>query len=54
MVGVVLDGNIDSIAGAYWFDGSKNRAVGVGPAIIRAALEQVYGAKALLAELGSS
>jgi nicotinamide mononucleotide adenylyltransferase len=54
MVGLVFDGNIDSIAGIYWFDASKNRAVAVHPAIIREALEQVYGAKALLAELGAS
>ena len=54
MVGLVFDGNIDSIAGTYWFDASKNRAVAVHPAIIREALEQVYGAKALLAELGAS
>jgi hypothetical protein len=54
MVGLVFDGNIDSIAGIYWFDAAKNRAVAVHPAIIREALEQVYGAKALLAELGAS
>ncbi len=54
MVGLMFDGNIDSIAGTYWFDAAKNRAVAVHPAIIREALEQVYGAKALLAELGAS
>lgn len=54
MVGLMFDGNIDSIAGAYWFDASKNRAIAVHPAIIREALEKVYGAKALLAELGAS
>jgi hypothetical protein len=54
MVGLIFDGNIDSIAGTYWFDASKNRAVAVHPAIILEALEQVYGAKALLAELGAS
>jgi hypothetical protein len=54
MVGLVFDGNIDSIAGTYWFDAAKNRAVAVHPAIIREALEQVYGAKALLTELGAS
>jgi hypothetical protein len=54
MVGLVFDGNIDSIAGAYWFDASNNRAVAVHPAIIREALEKVYDAKALLAELGAS
>ncbi len=54
MVGLMFDGNIDSIAGIYWFDAAKNRAIAVHPAIIREALEQVYGAKALLAELGAS
>ena len=54
MVGLVFDGNIDSIAGTYWFDAAKNRAVALHPAIIREALEQVYGAKALLTELGAS
>jgi len=51
MVGLMFDGNIDSIAGTYWFDPDKNRAIAVHPAIIREALEKVYGAKALLAEL---
>jgi hypothetical protein len=54
MVGLVFDGNIDSIAGTYWFDASKNRAIAIHPAIIREALEQVYRARALLAELGAS
>ena len=49
----MFDGNIDSIAGIYWFDAAKNRAIAVHPAIIREALEKVYGAKALLAELGA-
>jgi hypothetical protein len=54
MVGLMFDGNIDSIAGIYWFDAANNRAIAVHPAIIRQALEQVYGAKALLTELGAS
>lgn len=54
MVGLMFDGNIDSIAGIYWFDPANNRAVAVHPAIIREALQKVYGAKALLAELGAS
>jgi hypothetical protein len=54
MVGLMFDGNIDSIAGGYWFDPANNRAVAVHPAIIREALDKVYGAKALLAELGAS
>ncbi len=54
MVGLMFDGNIDSIAGMYWFDPANNRAIAVHPAIIREALDKVYGAKSLLAELGTS
>ena len=54
VVGLMFDGNIDSIAGSYWFDAAKNRAIAVHPAIIREALDKVYGAKSLLAELGAS
>jgi hypothetical protein len=51
VVGLVFDGNIHSISGAYWFDAQKNRAIAVHPAIIKEALSKVYGATALLAEL---
>ncbi|MBX3703352.1 MAG: S46 family peptidase [Steroidobacteraceae bacterium] len=51
IVGLAFDGNIHSISGSYWFDERMNRSIGVHPAFIRAALEQVYGAKALLAEI---
>jgi V8-like Glu-specific endopeptidase len=51
LVGLMFDGNIHSIAGRYWFNPAINRAVGVHPAIIREALEKVYGAKELLREL---
>jgi hypothetical protein len=51
VVGLLFDGNIHSISGAYWFDTEKNRAVAVHPAIIKEALSKVYGATALLAEL---
>jgi len=51
LVGLMFDGNIHSISGAYWFDTEKNRAVAVHPAIIKEALWKVYGASALLAEL---
>ncbi|MFZ2507891.1 MAG: S46 family peptidase [Steroidobacteraceae bacterium] len=54
IVGLAFDGNIHSISGSYWFDDRLNRAIGVHPAYIRVALEQVYGAKALLAEIDSS
>ena len=51
IVGLMFDGNIHSISGAYWFDTALNRGVAVHPAIIREALEKVYGAQALLDEL---
>jgi nicotinamide mononucleotide adenylyltransferase len=53
LVGLMFDGNIHSVAGDYWYDRAKNRAVAVHPAIIREALDKVYGAKSLLAELGA-
>jgi hypothetical protein len=52
IVGLVFDGNIHSISGAYWFDADKNRAVAVHPAIMREALTKVYRAGALAKELG--
>ena len=39
------------LPGSYWFDDRLNRSIGVHPAYIRAALEKVYGATALLAEI---
>jgi hypothetical protein len=53
IVGLMFDGNIHSIAGHYWFNPADNRAIAVHPAIIREALAKVYGAKALLTELGA-
>jgi hypothetical protein len=54
IVGLLFDGNIHSISGAYWFDVEKNRAVAVHPAIIREALTKVYRAESLLAELSAA
>jgi hypothetical protein len=54
IVGLMFDGNIHSISGAYWFDTELNRAVAVHPAIMREALETVYTPRALLEELGIS
>jgi hypothetical protein len=51
LVGLAFDGNIHSIAGSYWYDESKNRAVAVHPGIILTALRQVYGAQALANEI---
>jgi len=54
IVGLMFDGNIHSISGAYWFDTAKNRAIAVHTAIMYEALSKVYGADELLAELESS
>jgi hypothetical protein len=51
LVGLAFDGNIHSIAGAFWFDPRTNRTVGVHPAIMLAALEKVYDADRIVAEL---
>ncbi len=51
LVGIAFDGNIHSIAGAYWFDPAVNRTVAVDAAIMLEALDKVYGAQRLLDEL---
>jgi hypothetical protein len=51
LVGLMFDGNIHSIAGSYWSDPEKNRAVAVHPAIIKEALTKVYHADALYQEI---
>jgi hypothetical protein len=52
IVGLVFDGNIHSISGAYWFDDAKNRTISVNTAIIREALTKVYRAQNLVDEIG--
>jgi hypothetical protein len=51
VVGAVFDGNIHSLGGEYFYDVELNRSVTVSATIIRAALADVYGMQALLAEL---
>jgi hypothetical protein len=51
LVGLMFDGNIHSISGAYGFDEAKNRGIAVHPAIMREALSKVYSATAILGEL---
>jgi hypothetical protein len=53
IVGLMFDGNIHSIAGHYNFNAANNRAIAVHPAIMREALDKVYGATSILAELGA-
>jgi hypothetical protein len=51
LVGVMFDGNIDSLGGAFGFDARVNRAVAVSTAAITEALRNVYGASSLVQEL---
>jgi hypothetical protein len=53
VVGLIFDGNIHSLSGAYWYDAELNRSVAVDPAIIFEALRKIYGAQELLAEMGA-
>ncbi len=51
IVGLVFDGNIHSLGGAFWFDGRKNRAVAVHSGAILESLSKVYGASELAREI---
>ena len=49
---MVFDGNIHSIAGAFWYNPGDNRAVAVDSAALLEALRVVYGANSLLTRTG--
>jgi len=51
IVGLVFDGNIHSLGGAFWFDPKLNRTVAVHSSALLEALEKVYGADRLVKEL---
>jgi Peptidase S46 len=51
LVGLIFDGNIQSLGGEYGFDESVNRAVSVHSQAILEALDKIYGANRLLREL---
>ncbi len=51
VVGLVFDGNIQSLVGDVLFDGTQNRAVAVDSRGIIEALREVYGARELVGEL---
>ena len=51
LVGVIFDGNIDSLVLDVAYDDQRARAVAVDAAGIVAALRRVYAADALLAEI---
>ncbi len=51
IVGLVFDGNIQSLGGDYGFDAAVNRTVAVDSAALLEALRTVYGAKRIVEEL---
>jgi hypothetical protein len=51
LVGLVFDGNIESLVGRFVYDDTANRTVGVHSAAIVHVLRTVYGAAALADEL---
>ncbi|HTF95564.1 MAG TPA: S46 family peptidase [Cellvibrio sp.] len=51
LVGLIFDGNIQSLGGSYFYDESVNRAVSVHTAAISEALKNVYKADDLVKEL---
>jgi hypothetical protein len=52
IVGLIFDGNLQSLGGDYFYDGTANRAVAVDSAAITEALRVVYHDTRLLKELG--
>ena len=51
LVGLIFDGNIESLPGDFEYDGEKNRAVAVHSAAMIEALRKLYGAGQLANEL---
>jgi len=54
IVGLIFDGNIQSLGGDYGFDETVNRSVAVHSAALIEALDHIYGAKRIVAELKGS
>jgi len=51
LVGLIFDGNIESLAGDFVYEGERNRAVAVHSAGMMEALRKLYGAGALADEI---
>jgi hypothetical protein len=54
VIGLAFDGNFKSLGGDYGYDPALNRSVSVSAVAIRESLAKIYGAKALLDELGTA
>jgi hypothetical protein len=52
LVGLIFDGNIQSLSGNYVYTDRQSRSVSVHSSALREALEVVYGATSLVKELG--
>jgi hypothetical protein len=51
IVGLIFDGNLPSLGGAFWFDETMNRAIAVHSQVILESLDKVYGAGRVLDEI---
>jgi hypothetical protein len=51
IVGLIFDGNIQSLVGNFIYDGAQNRAVSVDSRVMIEALRKVYGANEVAVEL---
>ena len=51
VIGLIFDGNIHSLGGEFGFDDSTNRAVAVSSVAILEALDKVYPAGRIAAEI---
>ena len=51
VIGLIFDGNIQSLGGDYGYDEKVNRAVSVDSAALIEALKNVYGADRIVDEL---
>jgi hypothetical protein len=51
VIGLVFDGNLESLGGEYGFDARVNRAVSVHGAALMQALDKIYDARRIVEEL---
>ena len=51
VVGLVFDGNIESLGGNFGYDGTANRAIAVHSEALIEALGKIYGADRIVREL---
>ena len=53
VVGLIFDGNIQSLGGSYGYDPAVNRAIAVNVGALREALAKVYHADRIVQELAN-